>query len=71
MQMKSRRPLTAVAVVLGLAASDFDRPYWPVVTIDYNGTPASNPYFGSILVAGYAGGTVQFVVVRGALRESL
>ena len=36
---------------IGFQKSDFEQPTQPVVALDYNGTPATNPYFGSIVVA--------------------
>jgi uncharacterized delta-60 repeat protein len=40
---------------IGLQQSDFGAPNAPVVTFDYNGTAATNPYYGSIVIAGTDG----------------
>lgn len=55
---------------LGRTSSDFGAPNAPVVTFDYNGTAASNPYYGSIVIAGTDGydfgpdSSAEAVVIR-------
>ena len=37
--------------LFGLQQSDFDNPNTPAVAFDYEGTAATNPYYGSVIVA--------------------
>jgi uncharacterized delta-60 repeat protein len=50
--------------LLGLVVSDFSLPRDPSVTIDYTGSPATNPYYGSIIVAGWDHGNGSALVLR-------